>query len=151
MRNGFHGFVPLGRAVAQRRTVLGHSRALLAAPGVYAVFAPRDWTPEFTTEGLRNVISPWPKQQLRAKWVEQVELVYIGCAGATQTSRSLYFRLDDLLKHGAGEISDRGPHKGGERIWQCRGWESFTLAWGPQNHSRSPTTSRLRSGSDFLN
>jgi len=46
----------------------------------------------------------------------------------TPSSRTLHKRIGDL-EHGAGQISTSGPHKGGERLWQCIGWETFTLAW----------------------
>lgn len=120
----------LGAAVSDRQALLRESSNELDSPGVYAIFAPTDWTPSWTTRGrFANVISPWPLTRLRDRWVYDVELVYIGCAGATASSRKLSKRISDLLKHGAGQISTSGPHKGGERLWQCNGWEAFTLAW----------------------
>jgi len=82
----------------------------------------------------RLILRSWPTG-LRRVGVSQSEvspieeLIYIGCAGATTSSRSLHKRISDLLKHAAGQTSTSGPHKGGERLWQCVGWESFTLAW----------------------
>jgi hypothetical protein len=130
-RQRFRGFVPLGDAVADRQAFLiKHEHDLLDSAGVYGVFASIDWTPKWKTRGrFSNVITPWPLAQLRERWVEDVELIYIGCAGATASSRKLSKRISDLLKHGAGQISTSGPHKGGERLWQCIGWEDFTLAW----------------------
>ena len=127
---GFRGFVALGDAVADRRAFLVAHAQDLVNPGVYAVFAPTDWIPTWNTDGpLANVINPWSLTQLRPRWIEDVELIYIGCAGATTSSRSLHKRISDLLKHAAGQTSTSGPHKGGERLWQCVGWESFKLAW----------------------
>ena len=129
-RQGFRGFVSLGDAVADKQAFLRRHADTLASAGVYAVFAPLDWTPTWKTRGrLANVINPWPLARLRERWIEDVELVYIGCAGATSSSRTLHKRIDDLLKHGGGKITASGPHKGGERLWQCVGWEDFTLAW----------------------
>jgi hypothetical protein len=94
------------------------------------VFAPLDWTPAWKTRGrFDNVINLWPLARPRERWIEDVELVYIGCAGATLSSRRLHERIHDLLKHGGGRITASGPHKGGERLWQCNSWEAFTLAW----------------------
>ncbi|MGH2941410.1 MAG: hypothetical protein ACRDLN_01350 [Solirubrobacteraceae bacterium] len=122
--------MPLGSAVDDRKAFLRtHEQDLLTA-GVYAVFAPIGWSPNWKTRGrFPNVINPWSLAQLRGRWIDDVELIYIGCAGATASSRTLYKRIGDLLKHGAGQVSTNGPHKGGERVWQCIGWENFTLAW----------------------
>ncbi len=124
----FSGFLALGDLVANRTSFLNEATEL-QHPGVYAVFAPRGWEPDFVTSGLNNVIRPWPEDRLRSRWIIGVDLVYVGCASATPSSRTLRKRLGDLLNHGAGLITASGPHKGGERLWQCVGWESFTLAW----------------------
>lgn len=129
-RQRFRGFVPLGDAVADRKAFLREHAQELDSAGVYAIFAPVDPGPTWKTRGrLPNVITPWPLAKLRERWIDDAELVYIGCAGATSSSRTLSKRLSDLLKHGAGQISTSGPHKGRERLWQCVGWEAFTLAW----------------------
>jgi hypothetical protein len=132
---GFHdqafvGWTRLGEAVDDAAEFLAAHVATLGAPGVYAVFAPLEWTPQFKTRGrFENVIEPWSQERLRRRWIDGVELVYIGCAGATPNSRPLCERVRDLLRHGGGHLTAKGPHKGGERLWQCRGWENFTLAW----------------------
>lgn len=120
----------LGDAVAQRTELLREHGGDLDSAGVYAVFAPIGWNPKWKTRGrFPNVIAPWSLKQLQQRWIADVELIYIGCAGATASSRKLSKRISDLLKHGGGRISSNGPHKGGERLWQCVGWENFTLAW----------------------
>jgi hypothetical protein len=129
-RRGFAGWTRLGDAVEGRAEFGAVHTETLAGPGVYAVFAPLDWTPRFKTRGrLENVIQPWSLTQLRERWIDGVELVYIGCSGRTASSRHLSKRVGDLLRHGAGRLTEKGPHKGGECLWQCRDWESFTLAW----------------------
>lgn len=112
-----------------RAAFLEEHRREFIEPGVYAIFAPPDWRVTWRSDGLENVIAPWPPAHLTARWVEDVELVYIGCAGRTASSRILRKRIGDLLKHGAGKLSSSGPHKGGERVWQCAGWQQFVLAW----------------------
>lgn len=112
------------------RSSCGESSDELDSVGVYAVFAPLDWSPSWKTRGhFPNVIAPWPLTPLRERWVDDVKLGYIGCAGATPSSRKLSKRINNLLRHGAGKIGTSGPHKVGERLWQCIGWEAFTLAW----------------------
>lgn len=47
----------------------------LGAPGVYAVFAPREWTSRFKTRGrFENVIEPWSQERLRRRWIDGVDL-----------------------------------------------------------------------------
>jgi hypothetical protein len=127
---GFRGFVPLGDVVERGTEALRQHATELSQPGVYAIFASLDYEPSFRCDdGLRNVIAPRSEDILRSRWISGVELVYIGCAGRTPSSRTLHRRLRDLLRHGGGLVTDNGPHKGGERVWQCVGWQSFTLAW----------------------
>ncbi len=149
-RRGFAGWTALGDAVEDRRKWLADNQATLAAPGVYAMFAPPDWASRFKTTGLTNVIEPWSLAKLRARWIDDVELVYIGCAGRTPTSRSLAQRLDDLLRHGSGRITTRGPHKGGESLWQCHGWETFTLAWKQTGSYPEPHKLEVAIGERFV-
>lgn len=128
-QHGFAGFELLGPAVAEPQRFLTTHETDFRQCGVYVIFAPRGWKARWLTQDLTNVIRPWPAAKLRERWVEGVELVYVGCAGRTASSRTLHKRIKDLLRHGAGHIADRGPHKGGERVWQCRGWKAFRLAW----------------------
>jgi hypothetical protein len=148
--HGFQGFVRLGEAVADRSAFLAqHSD--FSSPGVYAVFTRRDWSPRWRTEvSLPNVINPWSAERLSERWIKDVELAYIGCAGATPTSRSLHKRLRDLLKHGAGMLSANGPHKGGERLWQCVGWEDFSLAWAATGPYPEPHELEVAIGERFV-
>jgi hypothetical protein len=143
--------VSLGDAVADRNAFLRDHATELRSAGVYAVFAPLDWTPTWKTRGrFANVINPWPLGHLRERWIEDVELVYIGCAGATASSRTLQSRIDDLLKHGGGRISSNGPHKGGERLWQCVGWDVFTLAWKTSGPFPEPHDLEVAIGKRFI-
>ena len=79
---GFHGFVSLGDAVASPSDMIGAHARDLTQCGVYAIFSPRTWVPEFLCEDLPNVIAPRSYEVLQARWIREVELVYIGCAGA---------------------------------------------------------------------
>jgi len=150
-RERFRGFVSLGDAVASRNAFLRNHADEFRSAGVFAVFAPLDWTPKWKTRGrFANVINPWPLGRLRERWIDDVELVYIGCAGATASSRSLHGRADDLLRHGGGGITASGPHKGGERLWQCLGWEVFKLAWKTTGPFPQPHTLEVAIGERFI-
>ena len=82
------------------------------------------------TRAAKNVIKPWDVERLKSKWVLKTDVVYIGLAGS-RTPRSLRKRLDELLKHASGLTTDRGPHKGGEIVWQLRDYHQFHL-WAAQ-------------------
>ena len=45
----------------------------------------------------------------------------------------------DLIKHGSGKITDRGPHKVGEILWQLKQYEKLFLWILP---TEGPTTPR---------
>lgn len=103
---------------------------ILKKCGIYAIIIPESYQLEFISleEVIKNnnVIEPLPIEHLEEKWVSNVEIVYYGLAGK-KSSRSLISRLDDLLRHGQGKTTDRGPHKGGEILWQLEGYESFRI------------------------
>ncbi len=98
--------------------------------GLYAVTKPDNYTLDFLSEDEvmknGNVINPWEVKRLKNKWVDDVDVVYYGIAGK-KSFRSLKKRLNDLIKHGNGKTSDRGPHKGGEIFWQLKGYKNFEL------------------------
>ncbi len=98
--------------------------------GCYAITKPINFQHQFleNKEVIKNgnVIKPWENERLEKKWVENVDVVYFGIAGA-KSNRSLRKRLNDLIKHGNGKTTDRGPHKGGEIFWQLKGYGKFSL------------------------
>lgn len=104
--------------------------AWLNSCGVYAVVAPPDYgfhlRDQASVRAANNVLSPLSNDRLESKWVKGARVVYIGFAGNTNP-RTLRQRLKDLVRHGAGETTDRGPHRGGESIWQLIGYESFSI------------------------
>ena len=102
--------------------------------GIYKLTIPADYVPRFIpSDEARekgNVISPWDLASLESKWVSKTDTVYIGLAG-DGSPRSLRKRLDELLKHAQGQTTDRGPHTGGEIVWQLHGYDQFHL-WAAQ-------------------
>jgi hypothetical protein len=102
--------------------------------GVYKLTVSPGYVPRFIhpdkTRAAKNVIKPWDVERLKSKWVLKTDIVYIGLAGS-RTPMSLRKRLDELLKHASGLTTDRGPHKGGEIVWQLRDYHQFHL-WAAQ-------------------
>lgn len=104
--------------------------AELNSSGIYAITKSGGDQPAYLTSYEAkingNVIHPWEVEILSEKWVENADILYYGLAGA-YTPRTLKSRLTDLINHSKGLITDRGPHKGGEIIWQLKGYENFEI------------------------
>jgi hypothetical protein len=47
-------------------------------------------------------------------------------------------RLTELIRHCKGETSDRGPHYGGEIVWQLKNYEKFEAAYLPTGGPPAP-------------
>jgi hypothetical protein len=98
--------------------------------GLYAVVVPADYEATFIDEDVvsraKNVIGPWARERLRAKWVKEARVVYVGLAGR-ESARCLRDRLRDLLRHCSGRTTDRGPHRGGEILWQLCEYTTFRV------------------------
>jgi len=136
-----NGFIKIGR-VCELLSNGFPKIPLLNTCGVYAVTLPEAYQLGFLNinETIRrnNVINPWPETKLFSKWVDGVDIVYYGLAGANKP-RSLKNRLRDLLNHASGKVSDRGPHKGGEIIWQLLGYEDFEVMIMPTGNPPFPS------------
>ncbi|RDV00889.1 winged helix-turn-helix domain-containing protein [Trinickia dinghuensis] len=109
--------------------------------GVYALILPPEYKLSFIdAEEAReagNVRSPWDVDELRRKWVYGTRVVYIGLAG-DRSPRSLRKRLMDLLNHCNGKTSEKGPHKGGEIIWQFAAYDSLLVRAVPTGSPPEP-------------
>ena len=115
--------------------------ANLYSCGVYAITIPEGYTPSFIgpaqARANKNVLSPLPVEVLRAKWVPEVDVVYIGLAGRN-SDRTLCERLGDLRRHGLGRTTKKGPHKGGEILWQLVGYKDFLVWYLPTDPPPEP-------------
>jgi len=124
-----NGFIKIGTLSHLLNNNLPIIKALNSC-GVYAITIPPNYRLGFIppSETLKrgNVISPWSIEKLQSKWVKDVDIVYYGLAGI-KSPRTLRARLNDLLQHGRGNTTDKAPHKGGEILWQLKGYENFHL------------------------
>jgi len=121
--------------------------SILKRCGIYAITTPESYEPEFippdAAKECGNVIKPYPLPKLADKWVEGEDVVYIGLAGK-HSRRTIRQRLRQLIRHGQGHTTDRGPHKGGEILWQLEGFESFTLWVMPTGDPPEPRETEKR-------
>ena len=127
-------FYPIGTVEALCNTGLPRDVACLNHCGIYRISIPHGYKPEYISQkdaaASHNVISPWPEERLMAKWVSDAEIIYIGLAG-DRSLRTLRERLIDLIRHASGQTSDRGPHRGGEILWQLRNFCTFSIDVSP--------------------
>lgn len=136
------GFKRIGTVGELLRSGLPTERNLKRC-GLYAVTLPKGFTPCFLSpkEVLKkgNVIRPREEDYLREKWVKDVDVVYYGIAGS-KSCRTLAERLDDLLRHANGKTYTRGPHSGGEILWQLSDYDDFTIWALPTDGPPAPRT-----------
>ena len=134
------GFIKIGTVLSLQKNGFPKIDELTES-GVYSIVKPNDYKPAyFNQEEAKsngNVIHPWEVEKLSNKWVDDVDIFYYGLAGAN-SPRSLKSRLNDLIKHSMGFITDRGPHKGGEIIWQLKGYENFEVWILPTGNPPEP-------------
>lgn len=120
--------------------------------GVYAITKPKKYKPyyfnEETAKENGNVINPWSIEKLKKKWVLDCDIIYFGLAGRNKP-RSLKDRLEDLIDHGHGKITDSGPHKGGEILWQLKDQINFEVWILPTGKPPEPRNLELQLNTRF--
>ncbi len=103
--------------------------------GIYAVVCSPTYKPTFIDPDKArencNVIIPWSLEKLQKKWVSGVEVLYFGKAGTDINHQSLRKRITELIRHSQGKTTKQGPHKGGELLWQLKGYEGFEVGLYP--------------------
>ncbi|KAF0151180.1 MAG: hypothetical protein FD143_2119 [Ignavibacteria bacterium] len=113
----------------------------LKSPGLYAVTLPGNYIYNLLDEQAisknNNVVNPWETEKLNNKWISNVDVIYYGLAGSN-SPRSLKSRLQDFIDHASGKTTDRGPHRGGEIIFQLCDWEMFSVWFLPTGNPPEP-------------
>jgi hypothetical protein len=96
--------------------------------GVYAVVRQSDEQPEFLERGTcgDHYGAPFPVEDLRARWVTETRILYLGKAGGPGIKEMLRDRIQKYSSFGVGK---NVPHGGGRAIWQLLGSESLLVCW----------------------
>jgi hypothetical protein len=94
-------------------------------PGAYVVVRCDDTRPRFLSESKgghwKNKDPKASREELKKKWVEGTDLLYIGKA-----DRSLRERISCLVRFSNGR---RCGHWGGRYLWQVGGCEQFSIMY----------------------
>jgi len=119
---GFQGFKKMGDLFLD-------SSMIPKTKGVYMVLK-LDEDPEFLSVGTGGFFKGKnpnvPIAELKANWVADTIVVYIGKAGKEGSSATLNSRLKQYFGFGQGR--DIG-HYGGRLIWQLKGSENLVVCW----------------------
>ncbi|MCE8183250.1 hypothetical protein JFY62_08330 [Porphyromonas gingivalis] len=92
--------------------------------GVYLVLKPQDMDVDFLETGTGGHTKGNPnvsRDKLKAKRIEDMLVLYIG-----RTGRTLYKRINELLRFGQGESIG---HWGGRYLWQINHSEELVICW----------------------
>lgn len=97
--------------------------------GVYVVLSESS-NPSFITPGSGGFFKGKNPNvsidELKANWVENTPVVYIGKAGTPTGSATLNSRLKQYLKFGKGKNT---AHYGGRYIWQIKNYKDLIICW----------------------
>jgi hypothetical protein len=100
--------------------------------GVYLVLYVAKEDPKFLDVGTGGFFkSKNPnvsRERLRSSWVLNSLVVYIGKAGGTNSSATLYSRLKQYFSFGQGKAVG---HYGGRYIWQLERPQELIVCWKP--------------------
>lgn len=123
---GFEGFISMGELMEGAKSVIP------AQMGVYVVLRESNATPKFLAEGTGGFFkSKNPNvsiDELKANWVEDTSIVYIGKAGSIGSTANLRTRLGQYLRFGEGA---NVGHWGGRYIWQLEDSRDLLVCWKP--------------------
>lgn len=121
MATGFEGFVTFG----DLPTVGVPER-----PGVYVVLRPDGVQPTFlpsSQAGRHKGKNPsLSVDDLRSRWVNEADVLYVGKAGGEPSKATLRKRLTQYVRFGRGHPAG---HCGGRAIFQISDWENLMVAW----------------------
>ncbi len=122
---GFSGFKKMSELMADPSRINN-------SPGVYLVLYQGPKNPEFLSIGtgghFKGKNPNVSLSELKANWVDDAQVVYIGKAGGKGKSATLQSRMKQYLKFGQGY--DIG-HYGGRLIWQLKHSRDLIVCWKP--------------------
>lgn len=136
--DGFVGFSSIEDIRFRRSTVS-------VLPGVYVVYREHLDPVEF----LEKSTGGWFKgrdpsvsiDKLKAKWIDEAHVLYIGKADAGSTgARGIRVRFGEYLRFGQGEPIG---HWGGRYLWQLAGADQLLVCWKPCSHPSDEETRLL--------
>lgn len=133
-----YGFTP--HAIKDLAQPGGTSR-LRREQGVYVVYTPKNFVPNFLPEKngflFRGKPAFIPLDVLEAKWVEGMRVIYIGKAGGSGKKATLYSRLNAYIRFGQRKGA---AHWGGRHIWQLGNIMQCFIAEMPLTADVEPST-----------
>lgn len=126
---GFEGFVPISDLWKDHSVIPN-------VKGVYMVVRTVNNAPEFLTEGTGGFFKGKDPNVsldvLRANWVNDTCIIYIGQAGGIKNGKqpqsTLRSRLKEYLRFGQGKPVG---HQGGCYIWQLKDAANLLFCWMP--------------------
>ena len=120
---GFVGFIPIA-------DLWEDCSAIPRTKGVYMVVRTTTVAPEFLKQGSGGFFQDKdpnvPLDILRANWVNDTCVIYIGKAGGVSSSATLHSRLKQYLQFGQGKAVG---HRGGRYIWQLKDAADLLFCW----------------------
>ena len=123
---GFEGFISVGELMT------GAKKMIPAQMGVYAVLREDNTEPRFMEVGTGGFFKGKNPNvsidELKANWVENTSIVYIGKAGSIGSTANLRTRLGQYLRFGEGA---NVGHYGGRYIWQLDDSRDLIVCWKP--------------------
>ena len=125
MQQGFEGFVTIDKLKSDPYQIP-------TKQGVYVVLLPQDSKPAFLENGTGGFFKDKnpnvPISELKANWVNNTDIIYIGKAGGSSSRATLQSRLIQYLKFGMGI---KIGHWGGRYIWQLANSDNLLICWKP--------------------
>lgn len=118
---GFVGFIPI-------TDLWEDCSAIPRTKGVYMVVRTTTAAPEFLQQGSGGLDLNVPLDELRANWVNDTCVIYIGKAGGGSSSATLHSRLKQYLQFGQRKARN---HWGGRYIWQLKDAADLLFCWMP--------------------
>lgn len=121
---GFEGFISMSELMT------GAKKMIPAQMGVYVVLRESNSAPRFMEVGTGGFFKGKnpnvPIDELKANWVENTSIVYIGKAGSIGSTANLRTRLGQYLRFGEGA---NVGHWGGRYIWQLEDSRDLIVCW----------------------